>query len=69
MLENLKAVDEVVLFNSDAELLRFIEKCDIMVKGSDYIGKPIVGEALIDIEFYERTEHSTTKTIQDIIDR
>ena len=69
MLENLKAVDEVVLFNSDAELLRFIEKCNIMVKGSDYIGKPIVGEALIDIEFYERTEHSTTKTIQDIIDR
>ncbi len=69
MLENLKAVDEVVLFNSDAELLRFIEKCDTMVKGSDYIGKPIVGEALIDIEFYERTEHSTTKTIQDIIDR
>lgn len=69
MLENLKAVDEVCLFNSDAELLQFIEQCDIMVKGSDYKDKPIVGEALIDIEFYDRTEHSTTKTIQDIANR
>jgi D-beta-D-heptose 7-phosphate kinase/D-beta-D-heptose 1-phosphate adenosyltransferase len=69
MLENLRAVDEVQLFNSDDELLRLIEKCDIMVKGSDYIDKPIVGAALIDIEFYERTEHSTTKTIQDIVNR
>ncbi len=69
MLENLRAVDEVQLFNSDDELLRLIEKCDIMVKGSDYINKPIVGAALIDIEFYERTEHSTTKTIQDIVNR
>ncbi len=69
MLENLRAVDEVQLFNSDDELLRLIEKCDIMVKGSDYKDKPIVGDALIDIEFYERTDHSTTKTIQDIVNR
>lgn len=69
MLENLRAVDEVQLFNTDDELLRLIEKCDIMVKGSDYKDKPIVGDALIDIEFYERTDHSTTKTIQDIINR
>ncbi len=69
LLENIKAVDEVVLFNSDDQLLRFIEKCDLMVKGSDYIGKPILGEALIDIKFYERTEHSTTSTIEDIVNR
>ena len=37
MLQNIKSVDEVVLFNSDAELLQLITQCDIMVKGSDYL--------------------------------
>lgn len=69
MLENLKPVDQVNLFNSDEELLRLISQCDIMVKGSDYKDKLVIGSELIDIKFYERTEHSTTKTIQDIIDR
>ena len=68
-LENLKAVDEVVVFGSDEELLHFISQCDIMVKGSDYKDQKIIGSDLIKIVFYERTEHSTTKTIQDIIDR
>lgn len=69
MLENLKAVDEVCVFNSDEELLHLISQCDIMVKGSDYIDKPVIGSDLIKIEFYERTEHSTTCTIQDIVNR
>lgn len=69
MLQNIKSVDEVVLFNSDAELLQLITQCDIMVKGSDYINKPIIGKELIDIKFYDRTQHSTTSTIQRIIDR
>lgn len=69
MLENLKAVDQVVLFNSDNELLNYVTECSIMVKGSDYIGKPIIGSDIIEIKFYDRTEHSTTKTIQDIVNR
>ena len=69
MLENLKAVDEVQVFNSDKELLHLIGQCDIMVKGSDYINKPIIGSDQIEIKFYERTEHSTTKAIQDIANR
>lgn len=69
MLENLKAVDEVCVFNSDEELLHLITQCDIMVKGSDYINKPINGSDQIEIRFYERTEHSTTKAIQDIANR
>ena len=41
-----------------------------MVKGSDYIDRPILGQELVKkIEFYDRTEHSTTKIIQDIINR
>lgn len=69
LLENLRAVDEVLLFDSDKELVDIIRTCSIMVKGSDYQGKQIIGSDLIDIIYYERTEHSTTKAIQNIIDR
>lgn len=72
VLENLRAVDDVCLFSSDAELIALIKEYapDVMVKGSDYIGKNIIGaEYCKEIKFYDRTEHSTTKTIQDIITR
>ena len=69
MLLSLKSVDDVVLFDSDDQLLDLVRSSDIMVKGSDYRDKPIIGEALVEVIFYERTEHSTTKIIQDIIDR
>jgi rfaE bifunctional protein nucleotidyltransferase chain/domain len=73
MLKNLKAVDNVWIFNSDIELENQLweYKPDIMVKGSDYRNKPIVGAEFCDeINFFERLyEYSTTKTIQDIIDR
>ena len=73
MLKNLKAVDDVWIFNSDTELEDQLweYKPNIMVKGSDYRNKPIVGAEFCDeINFFERLyEYSTTKTIQDIIDR
>lgn len=69
MLESLKSVDEVKVFDTDDELIEIIQDCDIMVKGSDYRDKPVIGEALVEVIFYDRTEHSTTKIIQDIIDR
>lgn len=72
MLENLQAVDAVCFFDSNEELEYILKtyQADIMVKGSDYRGKPIVGSQYCkEIKFYERTSHSTTKTIQDIIDR
>ena len=73
LLLNLKSVDWVWTFDSDQDLIRIIDtyKPDIMVKGSDYKNKPIVGEHLIkEIKFYDRVEpYSTTKTIQDITDR
>jgi rfaE bifunctional protein nucleotidyltransferase chain/domain len=70
LLRNLKSVDEVVSFNTDEELVDFIQKCDIMVKGSDYKGKSVLGQKNCkEIIYYDRTEHSTTKTIQDIINR
>jgi D-beta-D-heptose 7-phosphate kinase/D-beta-D-heptose 1-phosphate adenosyltransferase len=72
ILENLSPVDDVCFFESDAELVALIKTYapDIMVKGSDYIGKTIIGsEHCKEIKFYDRTEHSTTKTIQDIVNR
>jgi rfaE bifunctional protein nucleotidyltransferase chain/domain len=72
LLKNLKAVNDVWIFDSDEELIEKIKLAspDIMVKGSDYIDRPILGQELVKkIEFYDRTEHSTTKIIQDIINR
>lgn len=68
LLENLKAVNEVHIFDSDQDLIELIKTCDIMIKGSDYQGKPIVGgEICSKIEFFERIdEFSSTKKIEDI---
>ncbi len=69
LLENLKAVDEVRLFNSPEELIEIVKDC-IMVKGSDYRGKSVIGKQYCqEVIYYDRTEHSTTKAIQHIIDR
>ena len=72
-LEMLKSVDEVRLFDSQEELIDIIKdyQPDIMVKGSDYKGRSIVGATYVpEMIFYERIgAYSTTKTIQDIINR
>lgn len=71
LLENLRAVDEVCVFDSDQELIDIIKECAIMVKGSDYQGKPIVGsDSIAEIVFFERVHgYSTTNKIQDIVNR
>ena len=73
MLTALKAVDRVDIFDSDEELENYIKNYDpdIMVKGSDYQGKPIIGsEYCRKIIFYDRLEkYSTTNKIKSIIDR
>lgn len=71
MLDALRAVDSVYFFGSDEELISLIKRyTPIMVKGSDYKDKPVVGaEYCKEIKYYDRTEHSTTRTIQHIINR
>lgn len=70
LLENLKVVDEVKIFGSDQELINIVKTCNIMVKGSDYFDKPVLGSEYIQIAFYDRiNEYSTTKKIQDIVGR
>jgi len=69
----LKAVDRVDVFDTDQELVDYIKNYapDVMVKGSDYRNKPIIGaEFCKQIKFYDRLErYSTTNKIQDIINR
>lgn len=73
LLSELKSVDRVDTFDTDEELVNLIRNYDpdIMVKGSDYRNKPIIGaEFCKEIRFYDRLErYSTTNKIQDIANR
>jgi D-beta-D-heptose 7-phosphate kinase/D-beta-D-heptose 1-phosphate adenosyltransferase len=71
LLSHLKPVDKVFIFHSDEELIDLIRNCDMMVKGSDYIGKPIVGQDVCkSIIFFEKLNgYSTTEKIKSIINR
>lgn len=71
LLENLRAVDEVRVFDSDQELVDIVASCAIMVKGSDYCGQPIVGQEVCqELIFFERINgYSSTAKIQHIVDR
>ena len=73
LLRSLKFVSGVITFDTDQELIDTIKmyQPDVMVKGSDYKGKPIIGsEYCREIKFYDVVNgYSTTKTIQDIINR
>ncbi len=73
MLLNLKAVDEVEVFSSDEELEMLIKqnKPAIMVIGSDWRNKTIIGSQYAKrLKFFERIDdYSSTKTISYIINR
>lgn len=73
LMENLKAVDEVKIFDSDQELIDIIREYspDIMIVGSDWRLKKVIGsEYAKSIKFFERVNNeSTTKTIQRFLDR
>lgn len=70
LLINLKSVNDVYIFDTNEELKELIGQHDLMVKGSDYKDKPIIGSDLIKIEFFDRiNEYSTTNKIKDIINR
>jgi len=73
LLASLRTVDRVDIFDSDEELIEYIRNYqpDIMIKGSDYKGQPIIGaEYCKDIKFYDRLEkYSTTQKIKDIVNR
>ena len=73
MLVSLSSVDEVTYFDSDESLEALIKdvKPDIMVVGSDWKDKSVIGSYWsADLKFYDRIEkYATSKTVQCIIDR
>lgn len=73
LLENLKPIDEVFIFGSDEELtnLVYIINPDIMIVGSDYKNKRVIGsEHAKQLLFFERQDgYSTTQIIQSITNR
>ena len=73
MLVNLKSVDEVRFFANDRELENMVKsvKPDIMVVGSDWKGKSVIGSYwAAELKFFDRIEdYATTNTIQRIINR
>ena len=73
MLQGLKCVDAVWAFSSEEELEQILEmhQPDIMVKGSDYKDKRIVGaQHCKKIKFVELVDgYSTTNIIQRITNR
>lgn len=71
LLSHLRMVDAVVIFDTDEDLVSLVAAYDIMVKGSDYRNKPIIGsEVCKKIIFFDLINgYSTTKKIQDITSR
>jgi D-beta-D-heptose 7-phosphate kinase/D-beta-D-heptose 1-phosphate adenosyltransferase len=73
ILENIKWVDKVTIFNTDDELKSLIKDYspDIMVIGSDWKGKKIIGfEYAKQFVFFDRDpRYSTTKILEDFINR
>lgn len=73
LIHSLKPVDSVSVFDTDEELINTIRAYspDIMIKGSDWRGKKILGEQYCSrVIFYERVnDESTSKIISDFIAR
>lgn len=73
MLKNIKSIDEVNTFSSDEDLENLVKyyNPDIMVVGSDWKNRPVIGSQYAkELKFFDRIdEYSSTKTIQSIIDR
>jgi rfaE bifunctional protein nucleotidyltransferase chain/domain len=65
-LKLIKGVDNVFVFNTDADLIELIQsyKPDIFVIGSDYKDKPIIGSEYVkEIRYFDRIKGFSTTQI------
>jgi rfaE bifunctional protein nucleotidyltransferase chain/domain len=73
IMSDIKYVDSVSIFNTDEELIETVKHYspDIMVVGSDWIGKNIIGSQYSKcVVFFNRVNNeSTTATIENYINR
>lgn len=71
MLLAIRYVDAVYVFENDKQLKSLVKKFepDIMIVGSDWMGKPVIGsEYAKEVKFFKRIpEYSTSKTIESIV--
>jgi D-beta-D-heptose 7-phosphate kinase/D-beta-D-heptose 1-phosphate adenosyltransferase len=71
LLQSLKVVDKVYIFNTDIELENLIQTSapDYMVVGSEYKNKNVIGSCYAkEIKFFDRiSDYASSKTIQYII--
>lgn len=70
MMENLKMVDQVIIFDNDTELrnaIKFFE-IDYVIVGDHYRDKEVIGgeNARRGVAFYKTDERSTTNIIEKI---
>jgi D-beta-D-heptose 7-phosphate kinase/D-beta-D-heptose 1-phosphate adenosyltransferase len=67
ILESIKYVDEVVVFDTDCELEDkvLLSNADVMVVGSDYKDKEVIGSRHVQqVKFFDRIDgYSTTKIL------
>lgn len=71
LLESLKFVDHVRIFNEDTpyNLIKSVMP-DIIVKGGDYVVEEVVGNNICEVVIFDHVEgYSSTKIIQNISDR
>jgi D-beta-D-heptose 7-phosphate kinase/D-beta-D-heptose 1-phosphate adenosyltransferase len=71
MLESLKYVDKVIIFEEETPLRLIQElKPDIIVKGGDYEPHAVVGCDISEVIIFKYVdEYSTTKAIQNFVNR
>ena len=73
MLRSIRYVDEVRVFSTDAELTNLVMYIspDVMVVGSDWEGKNVIGsEYAKELKFFRRLDgYSTTKILENTLDR
>lgn len=72
MLESLRFVDKVFIYDTDEDLSFCIEhyNIDLMIIGEDYKDKKVIGseKSKYGVVFYPKDEHSTTNIINKIKD-
>tara|TARA_B100000900_G_scaffold412397_1_gene434097 strand:- start:4428 stop:4826 length:399 start_codon:yes stop_codon:yes gene_type:complete len=70
ILESIRYIDEVVTFSKDSELEKCVmnSEASIMVVGSDYKGKRVIGSQYVDeVKFFNRLDdYSTTKIVENL---
>ena len=73
MLRSIRYIDDVKVFSTDAELTNLVMHTspDVMVVGSDWEGKSVIGsEHAKELKFFRRIDgYSTTKILESSFDR